>query len=60
MVDSASALNVENEQNINEASLVRKNTVRNAVQRCFVKALTIMNCSGRNGPARTSRIEGIV
>jgi hypothetical protein len=58
-VDSASALNAENEMNINEVSLVRRRGVLNAVPRCSVRALTIMNCSGRKGPIRTNRIEGI-
>jgi hypothetical protein len=58
-VDFASALNAENEWNINEVSLVRRRGVRNAVRRCSVRALTIMNCSGRKGPIRASRIEGI-
>jgi hypothetical protein len=58
-VDSASALNAENEWNINEVSLVRKRSVRNVAPRCSVRALTIMNFSGRNKPIRTSRIEGI-
>jgi hypothetical protein len=58
-VASASALNAKNEWNINVVSLVRRRGVRNAVRRCSVRVLTIMNCSGRNGPIRTSRIEGI-
>jgi hypothetical protein len=42
---SASALNADSEQNIDEVTLARKSVVQHAMPSCYVRVLIITTCS---------------